>query len=121
MKNQKLNKRRYLGSLCKHKHRYVYESTNSNVKRKTNLSVRYKGCNACCVCSAISVEKRKKQQKKYRDTHKKKMQKYQKNYCITHGKNYRSDYHHNYYLTVTKLKRKRERHNKKLLNGMNYP
>lgn len=130
MQKQKLNKRRYLGSLCHKKHRYGYESTDSRATRTTNQSVRYKGCNTCCVCNAISVEKRKKQQKKYRDKHKEKMKKYQKDYRMAHEKDYRADYHHayymnvtkqilqserehhNYYINVTKPKRKRERHNK---------
>lgn len=111
MKKQKLNKRRYLGTLCKHKHRYVYESTDSGAKRTTNQSVRYKSCNACCVCSAISVELRKKEHKKYRDAHKKKMKKYQDNYRKSHKNNYRAGYQHDYYLKVTKPKRKHERYN----------
>jgi hypothetical protein len=117
MQVQKLNKKRYIGSLCKHKHRYVYESDVSSATRTLNQSIRYKACNSCCTCNAIWVEKRKKEHKEYRNAHKKKMKKYQENYRKTHKKNYRAGYHHNYYLTVTKV----NRHNKKLLKSMNYP
>ena len=86
MKKQKLNKRRYLGSLCNKKHRYVWYSADLIVKRTTNQSVRYKGCKTCCVCNAISVLTRKKQLKKYRNEHKKKMKMYHKAYYRAHKK-----------------------------------
>jgi hypothetical protein len=75
MRVQKLSKNRYVGDLCIHGHEYkdaVFEGG----------SLRYKGCNTCCVCNALSVAARKVEQEEYRNKpkNKKKMQKYQADY-----------------------------------------
>ena len=77
-KMQKLNKRRYVGELCKWGHYY----------KNTGGSLRYKGCRTCCTCNALSVLDRKGEHEIYRDTpcNKKKMAEYQLDY----HKNYRS-------------------------------
>ena len=86
MKDQKLNKRRYLGKLCIHGHGYIYRAEDGLFVRPLGQSVRYKGCGTCCICNAISVEERKAQQEEYRNKpkNKKKMKKYQKNYRRAH-------------------------------------
>ncbi len=76
MKQQELNKRRFIGDLCNHEHEY----------KASGGSLRYKGCRACCVCNALSVEKNKKRHEAYRKANKPKMDKYQANY----RKNFRS-------------------------------
>lgn len=113
MQNQKINKNRVLGVLCIHGHEY----------KDTGGSLRYKCCRSCCVCNALSVEERKAQQEAYRNRpkNKKKMNKYQKEYRKDKKKKNEKKYQGKYYLTVTKAKRKRDRHNKKLLRGMNHP
>ncbi len=111
MKAQRLNKNRVLGKLCEHGHEY----------KKTGKSIRYKNCQTCCTCNALSVLDRKGELERYREAHKEKMSKYQVKYRKDKKRKNEKKYHNNYYLTVTKPKRKRDRHNKKLLRGMNHP
>ena len=118
MQKQKINKNRVLGVLCIHGHEYK-----SSHIGDTGKSLRYKCCRSCCVCNALSVEERKAQQEAYRKRpkNKKKMSKYQKQYRKNKKQKHEKKYQGSYYLTVTKPKRKRDRHNKKLLRGMNHP
>ncbi len=111
MRVQKLSKKRVLGSICAQGHEY----------KKTGKSVRYRGCRTCCTCNALSVLDRKAELEEYRKAHKGKMSKYQVQYRKDKKRKNEKKYQGNYYLTVTKPKRKRDRHNKKLLRGMNYP
>ncbi len=107
MRVQKLNRHRFLGVRCIHGHSY----------KDTGGSIRYKACHTCCVCNAISVDHRKVEQKEYRNNpkNKKKMKKYQQDYRKAKRRKNEKKYMAKYFQTVTKPKRKRDRHNKKLL------
>ncbi len=99
MRVQKLNSRRFLGALCFHGHEHL----------DTGGSLRYKGCQTCCVCNALSVKKHKKRYDKYREKNKAKMKKYQEGYRAAKKRRNEKEYRQNYYLTVTVPKRERER------------
>lgn len=79
MRTQRINDRRYLGELCEHGHTYtfVWTTTDGEIKKELQVSVRYKNCRTCCTCNALSVVAGKKRYAKYRKKNKAKMAKYQ--------------------------------------------
>ena len=101
-KKQTLNKRRFVGDLCKRKHQAPGV--------KIVGSVRFSNCKTCCTCNALSVVRRKAAHKKYRDDHKEDARIYQEQY-LKDNRERKLKYYRKYYRDVIKPREEAKKRN----------